>query len=98
MGFKKSSATFVINIFEGYGVAAQRFFSPQNKRLKSSSAKSSRAALLKNVVQDGTQELQRSVFHVFKASRLAAQLFSKKENRDCDSRITAQFFSTKLKA
>jgi hypothetical protein len=46
------------------------------------------------VVQDGTQELLRSVFHIFRASRLAAQLFSKKkENRDCDSRITAQFLA-----
>jgi hypothetical protein len=34
------------------------------------------------VVQDGTQELLRSVFHVFRASRLAAQLFSKKKKTE----------------
>jgi hypothetical protein len=33
------------------------------------------------VVQDGTQELLRSVFHIFRASRLAAQLFSKKKKK-----------------
>ena len=45
VGFKNSSATFVINIFEGYGGSRAALLSPQTKGLKSSSAKSSRAAL-----------------------------------------------------
>ena len=85
MGFKKSSATFVINIVEGYGVAAQRFFF--HHKLKGSRVAAPRVAAqrvfyIKFVVQDGTQELLRSVFHLFRASRLAAQLFSKKKKTE----------------